>query len=133
MAYDISITGSTKIEIPQGDTYNQKFTLTLNGAAWDVSGYNHKLYVKASRDESAPEVLVLDGTTGGASNNEVTFSFTHPQTKLMDVGVYYYDYKMYAANWSLVKTLVRSKMVKITLTLERSAPSSTTSTTTTAP
>lgn len=110
-----------KITIVQGDTKSVKFTLTQNGSAWDVSSYTHKLWAKNSKSESGDHAtgFPITGSVGGASNNEVTFTFTHAVTKALTVQKYYYDYKLYASDKSLVKTVTHNAILDIEEPLEK--------------
>jgi hypothetical protein len=112
----------SKITIPQGDTKGVKFTLTQDGVAWDVSSYTHKLYVKNEKDETAELLVELDGVVGGGDNDEVTFSFTHDDTSGLEVQKYWYDYKVFAADESLVRTVVVQGVLDVVLVLEKDLP-----------
>lgn len=89
----------------RGDTYADRFLVSVSGAAVDLTGCSLKLTLNTVRnpEDTSTQVYQLDGIISLPSSGIVEFA---PSTLQADqVGYFYYDIQMSDSN-GIIRTLV---------------------------
>lgn len=92
--------------VPQGATFTRTFTITIDGVAWDFTGYTAAMMVRESFDSVLPALSLSDGD-GIALNSsgEITVTITATQTEDLAAGSYVYDLEVTAPNGTITRLL----------------------------
>lgn len=93
--------------VAQGATYSRTFTVTIDAAPWDFTGYTAAMMVRESFDSELPTLSLSDGdgiTLGGAAGT-IDVEITATQTEDLAAGSYVYDLEVTSAGGEVTRIL----------------------------
>jgi len=105
--------GLLTVEAPRGDTYSLVLTITEDGSALDLSGYDDFVFTVKRRadrqDEDDTNALIqADGVLSGDNNNVLTFELTAEDTEATALGVWHdCDVECATTGRTAVRTILR--------------------------
>lgn len=107
------IPGKYNIVCPQGSTFNQEFTYSINSVNVDLTGYSARMQVR-EKHTSTNTILSLttenDGLELGGSAGTITVNASASTTSLLIAKEYVYDLELISPS-SIVTRIIEGKFI----------------------